>query len=99
MKNFLFAVIIAFFVAFSANTEAYVTDIYDDDPNYIHVLNNRKGTIIYLDSRTIEVQEYNPPHYQISGRFIFTEEGFRYSDEAGYYPNFTSLIIFIHKAE
>ena len=94
MKNFLSAAIIALIVAFSANCSAeYASDIYDDDPSYIYVSNNRKGTTVYLDSRTVEVQEYNPPHYQISGKFIFAEASIRYSDEVGYYPNFSSSVI------
>lgn len=68
MKKFLSTALIAFVITFSANIcSAYD---YDNDPHYVFVT-NAQGSI-YFDLRTVNVQEYNPPHYQIAGWFVWT---------------------------
>ena len=42
---------------------------YDDSPDYVYV-NWEPSVKTYLDLRSVDVQEYNPPHYQISGVFV-----------------------------
>ena len=66
MKNFLFAVIIALVVALSANCSAYD---YDHDPNYVFIVSGDVA-FTYFYTPSVEVQEYNPPHYQIAGQFV-----------------------------
>ena len=66
MKKFLSALIVMLVVTFTANIcSAYD---YDNDPNYIRVFMFRGP--IYLHLPSIDVQEYNPPHYQIAGTFV-----------------------------
>ena len=67
MKKFLSALMIALIVTFSANICA--ANRYDDDPDYVYVMAHGQG-IVYLYIRSIDVQEYNPPHYQIAGTFV-----------------------------
>ena len=68
MKNFLSAALIALVVAFSANCSA---NRYDSDPNFI-LVNSGHGAKEYLYLPSLEVQEYNPPHYQIAGTLYLT---------------------------
>ena len=60
---------IAFLISVSVNIcSAYV---YDNDSNYVYIGTYGSGgysTYLYLPS--VDVQEYNPPHYQIAGNFI-----------------------------
>ena len=42
---------------------------YDSDPDYIYVIYGDMGCY-YLYAPSVDVQEYNPPHYQIAGHFI-----------------------------
>ena len=67
MKNFLFAVIITLVVGLSVNCSA---NPYENDPNYQLVVSDING-IYYLYLPSLEVQEYNPPHYQIAVNFAF----------------------------
>ena len=69
MKKFLASIMLALVVAFTANICA--ANRYDNDPNYVWVYTQGSGgykTYLYLPS--IDVQEYNPPHYQIAGNFV-----------------------------
>ena len=45
---------------------------YDNDSNYIFIGRNAScdSGKIYLNLKSVKVQEYNPPHYQIAGEFI-----------------------------
>ena len=42
---------------------------YDTDRNYIFVAAGGQG-VYYLYCPSVYVEEYNPPHYQISGHFV-----------------------------
>ena len=72
MKKFLSSLIVMLIVTFSANIcAARHYNVYDYDPNYVWVFTQGSGgfsTYLYLPS--IDVQEYNPPHYQIAGNFV-----------------------------
>lgn len=70
MKKFLLSVTVAVVVALSANVCAAATR-YDDDPYYVYIGTYGSGgysTYLYLPS--VDVQIYNPPHYQIAGNFV-----------------------------
>ena len=58
----------AFIFVVSANICA--ANSYDDDPDYFYVITAHQGSY-YLNLRSINVQEYNPPHYQITGTFVY----------------------------
>jgi len=68
MRRF-FVMWIAFLISVSVNIcLAYV---YDNDSNYVYIGTYGSGgysTYLYLPS--VDVQEYNPPHYQIAGNFV-----------------------------
>lgn len=68
MRRF-FVMWIAFLTSVSVNIcLAYV---YDNDSNYVYIGTYGSGgysTYLYLPS--VDVQEYNPPHYQIAGNFV-----------------------------
>lgn len=67
MRKFVVVMIVAIISAISVSIcSAYD---YDSDPNYKFIGNGNGGTW-YLDLSSIDVQEYNPPHYQIAGTFI-----------------------------
>ncbi len=68
MKKIFTALTVALIVTFTANLCA--ANRYDNDPNYVFVT-AAQGSI-YLSTRSIDVQEYNPPHYQIAGTFVWT---------------------------
>ena len=69
MKKFVVMMIFAFVAAFSVSIcSAYV---YDSDPDYVYLGTYGSGgysTYFYVPS--VNVQEYNPPHYQIAGDFV-----------------------------
>ena len=44
-------------------------DPYENNPKYIFVTAGQMG-YYYLYLPSVDVQEYNPPHYQIAGHFI-----------------------------
>ena len=44
-------------------------DPYKNNPNYYFVTAGQMGNY-YLYLPSVDVQEYNPPHYQIAGHFI-----------------------------
>ena len=69
MKRFVLSTMVAFIVAVTSNICA--ANSFDNDPNYVFVT-TAHGTI-YLDLRTVAVQEYSPPYYQIAGTFINTD--------------------------
>ena len=63
MKKFLSAAMVVLVVAFTANICA--ANSYDRDPNYKQIYSHQDSQeYLYLPS--IRVQEYNPPHYQIT---------------------------------
>ena len=68
MKKFLLALVLNFFLV----TNFCSAGDYDNDPNYYLVLDVRRGmyTKTYLKLDSVNVQDYNPPHYQIAGEFI-----------------------------
>ena len=67
MKKFLSAALIALVVTFAANVCAAYD--YDNDSDYVFVTTGQQGSY-YLSLKSIDVQEYNPPHYQIAGTFV-----------------------------
>ena len=69
MKSFLSAMIIALVVALSANCSAEYRDYYKNDSNYTLVRSGH-GAHEYLYLPSVEVQEYDPPHYQIAGTIV-----------------------------
>lgn len=69
MKKFVIVMIFAFVAAFSVSIcSAYD---YDSDSNYKFVTTQNGMWYLYLPS--VDVQEYNPPHYQIAGNFVGTD--------------------------
>ena len=46
---------------------------YDDNPDYALVTFAQGSIYLYLPS--VDVQEYNPPHYQIAGHFVHLING------------------------
>ena len=46
-----------------------LADPYENNPKYIFVTAGQMG-YYYLYLPSVDVQEYNPPHYQIAGHFI-----------------------------
>ena len=50
-------------------TSAANANDYDNDPDYYFIM-NVQGYKTYLDLTSIDVQEYNPPHYQIAARLV-----------------------------
>ena len=50
---------------------ANLKDYYDNNPDYVHVATGH--FIVYLYLPSIDVQEYNPPYYQIAGKFVGTD--------------------------
>ncbi|MBR1647323.1 MAG: hypothetical protein IJ685_11185 [Selenomonadaceae bacterium] len=51
-----------------SQAEAY--DPYENDANFAYVYSGHGGTM-YLDLNSVNVQAYDPPHYQIAGTFVF----------------------------
>lgn len=71
MKKF-FSVILVCVIIFSTKCFAYYDpdyDPYENNPNYIYVTTGGQG-VFCLYKPSVDVQEYNPPHYQIAGNFI-----------------------------
>lgn len=70
MKNFLAIIVFLMMIIISSNLcSAYERNEYDNSPHYIFVTTSQGR--IYLDLRTVNVHDYNPPHYQIAGEFIW----------------------------
>ncbi|MBR2518888.1 MAG: hypothetical protein IKE46_03765 [Selenomonadaceae bacterium] len=71
MKKFfaVAALILGIFVAQISQTEAFY-DPYENDANFACAFTGHGGSM-YLDLNSVDVQEYDPPHYQIAGRFVF----------------------------
>ena len=93
MKKFLLAavLIVGISVAQVSQTEAFY-EPYENDANFAYVYTAGSGNArMYLDLNSVDVQEYDPPHYQIAGTFIlqsgnsphneirYTEMRFNYS--------------------
>ena len=66
MKKFLSVLVFAIFILSMNFCSAYV---YDNDPDYEFVCAGGGGQS-YLYIPSVDVQEYNPPHYQIAGHFV-----------------------------
>lgn len=70
MKKFLSVIVFLIMIITSANLcSAYESNEYDNSPYYVFVTTSQGH--IYLDLRTVNVHDYNPPHYQIAGEFIW----------------------------
>ena len=70
MKKFLSLIVFWTMMITSANLcSAYESNEYDNSPYYVFVTTSQGQ--IYLDLRTVNVHDYNPPHYQIAGDFIW----------------------------
>ena len=67
MKKFLS--FIMFFVMMITLTNICSAHECENSPYYIYVTNSQGKIYLYL--RTVNVHEYNPPHYQIAGDFIW----------------------------
>ena len=52
-----------------ATTSDDVAESYENNPDYYFV-NRIQGPYTYLYLPSIDVQLYNPPHYQIKGKFL-----------------------------
>ena len=63
-----FAFVAAFSVSICLASVEDVMNYYNNDPDYIYITTHQ-GTF-YLYRPSIDVQEYNPPHYQIAGHVI-----------------------------
>ena len=77
IKKFVAVMIFSFVAAFSVSIcsayhphDYYEGDPYYGDPNYKYVWGGNDYTNFYIDLSSIDVQEYNPPHYQIAGTFV-----------------------------
>ena len=77
MKKFVAVMIFAFVAAFSVSIcSAYYPHDYDDgdpyyyDSNYKYIHGGTDYSSFYLDLSSIDVQEYNPPHYQIAATIV-----------------------------
>ena len=66
MRKIFFTVIVLV-VSLSVNCEA--GNRFDDDPNYVFIISG-DGTFKYFYAPSVDVQEYNPPNYQITGQFV-----------------------------
>ena len=66
MRKIFFAMIVLV-VSLSVNCEA--GNRFDDDPNYVFIISG-DGKFTYFYAPSVDVQEYNPPHYQIAGQFV-----------------------------
>ena len=67
MRKLFFIMIFAIIAVFSINICS--ANYYDDNPDYYFVMNVQRCKT-YLDLNSIDVQEYDPPRYQIKGRFV-----------------------------
>ena len=57
------------------------------DRNYVEVCtieNRRNSPYVYLNKKSIEVQTYKPPHYQIAGVFSCDADSGEYEDYKNY---------------
>ena len=66
MKKFLTALV---FVICAGIFNFCSANPYENNPDYYFV-NSIQGPKTYLYLPSIDVQEYNPPHYQIKGKFL-----------------------------
>lgn len=72
MKKFLSALVFVIVCGIFNLCSADVEDVfryYDNHPDYYFVC-RIQGPKTYLYLPSIDVQEYNPPHYQIKGKFL-----------------------------
>lgn len=69
MKKFFSAFILLTLCGIFNFCSAYTP--YDGNPDYIYIgTYGSGGFAYYLYVPSIDVQEYNPPHYQIEGKFL-----------------------------
>lgn len=69
MKKILSAFVFLTMLGIFSFCSAYTP--YDDDPDYIYLATLGSGGYShYLYLPSIDVQEYNPPHYQIAGNIV-----------------------------
>ena len=70
MKKFLSFIVFLMVIITSSNlSSAYESNKYDNSQYYVFVTTSQGQ--IYLDLRTVNVHDYNPPYYQIAGEFIW----------------------------
>ena len=72
MRKVVWVMIFAFVAAFSVNfcsANYYEYDPYKNDSNYVFIY-TKMNVYHYFDLSSVDVQEYNPPHYQIAGVFV-----------------------------
>lgn len=67
-KFFVFVIVILIALLISVNANICLAN-YHDDSDYVFVTMAQGD--IYLNLKSIDVQEYNPPHYQIAGTFVY----------------------------
>ena len=73
MKKFLSAVVFAICILSVSFCSA---DTYKNNPNYVYVTMNH-GENYYLYLPSLNVQEYNPPHYKIKVKFVCVGDEYR----------------------
>ena len=66
MKKFLSALVFAICIL---SVNFCSADPYENNPNYLYI-GAGNGGMWYFKKSSLDVQEYNPPHYQIAGTFI-----------------------------
>lgn len=71
MKKILSAVLFAICIL---SVNFCFANPYDDNPNYIRV-RYALNSFAYINLNSVKVQEYNPPHYQISAHYVVVVEG------------------------
>ena len=69
MKKTILMMICSFVISISVANAHYLFDKYNNDPDYVYVCEGKMGKM-YLEWKNIKVDEYTPPHYQITGRFV-----------------------------
>ena len=70
-KKFCTAFAFVIFAGIFNFCSANLRDYYDNNPDYVYVCTGHWIAYLYLPS--VDVQEYNPPHYQIAGLFVTTD--------------------------
>lgn len=73
MKKFVLLTILGLILFLNDICFAYYDpnyDPYEEDTNYRLVFAIDDARLYYLDLRTVDVLEYNPPHYKIAGDFV-----------------------------
>lgn len=71
MKKILSVLLSAICILSINLCSANLHDYYENNPDYVYVATGHFSAYLYLPS--VDVQEYNPPHYQIAGLFVGTD--------------------------